>query len=109
VRTAGLRRSRLLTAVAANFTVKAPKVKPAKLNLANGLTPVSFAQDGVARLLADRCLACHAWAASAATAQSHAAAAVVRVRSGQMPQGGTRLTAAQVSLLAQWVSSGMNP
>lgn len=94
----------------ANLTCKAPKVKAVKLALSNGLTPVSYAQDGIGQMLADHaCTACHSWATAYATAKQHAAAALPRVTTGQMPVSGAKLTASEIALFRQWIATGMAP
>jgi len=91
----------------AALTVKAKKVKPAKVDLRNGLTQVSFASDGVAKMMADHgCVGCHAWAANASSLKPFAKRALPRIQSGQMPLGGARLSAAEVALFQQWIATG---
>lgn len=88
--------------------MKAPKVKPVKLDLRNGLTPVSFAKDGVGTMLATKCGACHAWTGSVAAFKPFAKSSLSRVITGQMPQGGPKLPAAEISLIRSWIETGMN-
>jgi hypothetical protein len=94
----------------ATLSVKAPKRKLAKIDIRNGLSPVSFALDGIAKLMTDNgCVKCHPWASSAADARLHAPIAVVRMKLGQMPVGGPRVPAAAIALFQQWITTGMNP
>jgi hypothetical protein len=94
----------------ATLTVKPPKTKPAKIDIRNGLAGVSFAQDGVAQMLVnDNCTKCHAWASTYAGAKQYARLALPRIQSGQMPAGGPRVSAADLSLFKQWVATGMQP
>jgi hypothetical protein len=88
--------------------MKAPKVKPVKLDVRNGLTPISFANDGVGTLLVAKCGACHAWSNSATSFKPFAKSSLSRVISGQMPQGGPKMPAAEVSLIRSWIETGMN-
>lgn len=87
--------------------LKVPKVAPSKLDLTNGIVPVSFAKDGVATLFATRCQACHTWAANAATAKPQAKASLARIVSGNMPKGGPKLPAADAALVRAWIDTGM--
>ena len=94
----------------ASLTCKAPKTKAVKLALGNGLTPISYAKDGIGQLLVDHaCTACHSWATAYATTKQHAAAALPRVTTGQMPVNGARLSAAEIALFRQWIATGMAP
>lgn len=88
--------------------MKAPKVKPVKLDLRNGLTPISFANDGVGTLLVAKCGACHAWTNSATSFKAVAKSSLSRVSTGQMPQGGPKLPATDISLIRSWIETGMN-
>lgn len=93
----------------AALTLVVPKSALSKLALANGLTKISYEADGVKALLTTRCAACHTWTVSAATVKPHAKQSLARVVSGNMPQGGPQLPAADVALLRQWIDTGMNP
>lgn len=92
----------------AAITRKAPKVKPTKIDLRNGLTLIGFAKDGVGAMLTTKCGACHAWTGSARSAKPFASSALARVVSGQMPQGGPKLPASEVGLIRSWITTGMN-
>ncbi len=85
---------------------KAPKAKAAKLDIANGLTSVSFEDDGVAQLFTDNCLSCHAWAKDYAGVKQFASQAYSRMRSGNMPKGGTRIIGGELALVDQWIRTG---
>lgn len=91
------------------FTARVPRAKPAKLDLRNGLTTISFEQDGVKALLASRCVACHVWAGSAAAFKPHAKTSLGNVVNGTMPQTGPRLTGPEIALLRGWIETGMKP
>ncbi len=95
-------------AFSAVLKMKAPKVKPVKADLRNGLTPIGFAKDGVGTLLVAKCGACHAWTNSATSFKPVAKSSLARVISGQMPQGGPKLPAAEISLIRSWIETGMN-
>lgn len=84
--------------------VKSPK--PGKLNLANGLDPVSFAADGVGDVFRRQCAECHGWAASYSGARSYARNAAGRMRSGNMPPQG-RVPADQIALVNTWIATGL--
>lgn len=94
----------------AAFTVKAAKVKPARIDLRNGLTSVGFAAGGIGQMMKDyNCVTCHSWASSYAGVKANAVLAVPRIQVGQMPKGGPPLPASAVSLFQQWVNTGMKP
>jgi hypothetical protein len=93
----------------AALVLKVPKSAPARADLSDGLTVLSFANDGVKSLLAAKCAACHAWTGSPTSFKPFAKSSLARVESGQMPQGGPRLPAAEVDLLRQWIATGMKP
>lgn len=90
----------------AQLALVAPKVRPAKLDLSNGITAVSFEKDGVADLLKQKCAICHTWTGSAAAFRSHASQSSARMQSGNMPQGGPRAPASDVALIKAWIATG---
>ena len=92
-----------------SLLLKSPKVKAAVANLSNGLTAVSYETGGLKSLFLQQCAACHAWVGSGAQVKPHAKAALARILSGNMPQGGKRLTASEIDLLRQWMATGMAP
>ena len=91
-----------------SITRKAPKVKPVKIDLRNGLTVIGFAKDGVGALLTTKCGACHAWTGSARSAKPFANSSLARIVSGQMPQGGAKLPESEIGLVRAWIATGMN-
>ncbi|MCE9636190.1 MAG: hypothetical protein K8T90_10850 [Planctomycetes bacterium] len=93
----------------AALVLSVPKVKPTAANVSNGLTVISFANDGVKALIVKHCAGCHVWTASAAAFKSHAKPAVPRMQSGNMPQGAARLPNADIQLISNWIATGMNP
>lgn len=85
-----------------------PKWKATKLDLTNGLTPISFEKDGVGQIFGNRCGSCHDWARSYAGVRSAARESLGRIRTGNMPQGSSRLPNDQIDLIAAWIQTGSN-
>lgn len=90
----------------AQLALVAPKLRPAKTDISNGITAVSFEKDGVADLLKQKCAVCHTWTGSAAAFRSHASQSAARMQSGNMPQGGPRAPASDVALIKAWIATG---
>jgi hypothetical protein len=92
-----------------NGSVKrvAPRVKPTRISLSNGLDAISWANDGVDNVFKRNCAPCHSWAASYASARGYAAASYGKIKAGSMPPSG-RLPAQQVGLIQSWIQTGKN-
>ena len=90
---------------------KVAKASAAKLDITNGINSISFAEDGVAEIFANRCASCHSrnhsWAATYAGVTGRLSDAFSRIQRGSMPPDG-RLPATEISLIEQWIKTGRN-
>ncbi len=88
---------------------KVPKNAATKFDIRNGINVISFANDGVAQIFKTRCASCHtrnhSWGNTYAGVKGRSAAALGRIRSGNMPTDG-RLSGAEISLIEQWIKTG---
>jgi hypothetical protein len=75
-------------------------------NVVNGLTPISYENDGVKNYFDRSCGSCHSWSKTYSGVRAYAKSALPRMVSGNMPAGGPRATAENISLLKQWIATG---
>lgn len=82
------------------------KLPRRNLDVANGVDPPSYDEDGIDSYFRRRCEDCHGWAGSYEGVRSKARAALERMRSGSMPRGGPRATTQETALVAKWIAKG---
>lgn len=92
----------------ARFLRTVPRAPLAQASIRNGIDTVSFAEDGVGRIFANRCSGCHGWAASYGGVRSSIPRAFPRIVSGIMPPSG-RLPVGEISLIKAWLATGKTP
>ena len=85
---------------------RTPAIPIARINIRNGLDQVSYANDGVEQYFKSRCASCHGFASNYAGVRAYANLSLSKMRAGSMPPGGPRATAAQVSLVDEWIKTG---
>jgi len=83
-----------------------PRIPLTTANISNGLTAVSYANDGVKSYFDHTCAGCHSWAGSYSGVRSFASLAVGRMSAGSMPLGGPRASPAQIALVKSWIATG---
>jgi hypothetical protein len=82
------------------------KLPRRKLNVANGVDPLSYANDGIGSYFSRRCEDCHSWAGDYEGVRFKARSALGVMRSGSMPRGGPRATAKEIALVTKWIATG---
>ena len=83
-----------------------PRIPVTRIDIRNGLTQISYANDGVEAYFDARCASCHTWASSYAGVRAYATLALGRMKSGNMPQGGPRADAQTIDLVTEWIKTG---
>jgi hypothetical protein len=83
-----------------------PRIPLTTTNISNGLTAVSYANDGVKAYFDHTCTGCHSWAGSYTGVRSMAKSALARLTIGNMPLGGPRASPATLSLIKSWIATG---
>ena len=77
-----------------------------RINIRNGLDPISYANDGVEQYFDTRCASCHSWASSYAGVRAYSKLSLGRMSSGNMPAGGPRADGATLNLVEEWIKTG---
>lgn len=77
-----------------------------RIDLSNGLSGPSFANDGIGDYFRRTCAGCHSWAGSYATVRFAAIQSLGRMRSGNMPPGGPRTSKTMLTLIDAWTRTG---
>jgi len=85
---------------------RAPRFRPTKIDLRNGIDPVSYTDDGVGAYFRSRCAPCHSWASTYTGNKAYARSSLGMMSVGKMPRGGPRADAATLDLVAQWILTG---
>jgi hypothetical protein len=85
---------------------RVPRVRPTKIDVRNGIDPISYTDDGVGAYFRSRCAPCHSWAATYSGNAAYARKSLGMMSTGKMPRGGPRADLATLDLVAQWILTG---